>query len=71
MLLGVLLILAPFAGLPSSWLAVIVPVLGVLVVGVGFSLRLALVRAARHEEVPAVVEEAPAPAPAPSGVSPI
>jgi len=39
-LLGVLTVFAPFSGLPVSWLAWILPVLGVCVVIIGVSLKL-------------------------------
>lgn len=37
---GVLLILSPFLGLPYTWLMVIVPILALVVVGIGVSMRL-------------------------------
>jgi len=43
MIVGVLVILAPFSGLPLSWLEWILPVLGVIVIIVGY-----LVRRDRH-----------------------
>ncbi len=36
-LLGVLIFLSPFIGLPYSWLTVILPVLGVLVLIIAFT----------------------------------
>lgn len=43
-LLGILTAIAPFSGLPSSWLAALLPVLGLSVAGAGFSIRLQGVR---------------------------
>jgi len=37
--LGILIILAPFSGLPQSWLEFLLPALGLIVGGIGFSLR--------------------------------
>lgn len=37
--LGLLSALVPFIGLPYSWLMIILPVLGVAVAGIAFSLR--------------------------------
>jgi hypothetical protein len=38
-LLGVLVALSPFSGFPLSWLAWILPILGILIVGVSITLR--------------------------------
>lgn len=38
-LLGILTILAPFSGLPISWLESILPVIGLAVAALGFSMR--------------------------------
>jgi len=38
-LLGVLIALAPFSGLPSSWLEFALPVLGLFVLAAGYSFR--------------------------------
>jgi uncharacterized membrane protein len=38
-LLGVLVLLSPFAGLPMTWLAWILPILGIFILIVGFTLR--------------------------------
>ena len=44
-LLGVLVFLAPFSGLPISWLSWILPILGLCVIVSGLSLRQSRVRA--------------------------
>lgn len=44
-LLGALVILAPFSGLPVSWLSFILPVLGAGIVGIGILMRSARRRA--------------------------
>lgn len=38
--LGVLVLIAPFSGLPLSWLSFILPALGVLIVFIGVTLTL-------------------------------
>jgi len=38
-LLGLLVILAPFSGLPSSWLDVVLPLLGLTTLLIGYTLR--------------------------------
>ena len=38
-ILGVIILLAPFSGLPQAWLEFLLPALGLFVGGVGFSLR--------------------------------
>lgn len=45
-LLGALVILAPFSGLPLSWLSFILPILGAGVVGIGILMRAVRRRAA-------------------------
>ncbi|MEJ0053565.1 MAG: hypothetical protein WDN10_02450 [bacterium] len=59
-LLGVLVFLSPFSGLPVSWLSWFLPILGIAIVVAGLSLRQSRVRA----EIRA---SAAAPAPAPGG----
>lgn len=59
-LLGVLVGIAPFAGLPISWLSWILPILGLCVIASGLSLRQSRVRAEMRASA-----AAPAPAPAP------
>jgi hypothetical protein len=49
-LVGVLVALAPFSGLPHSWLAVILPFLGIVAGGIGYALRREHVNRARAEE---------------------
>jgi TRAP-type C4-dicarboxylate transport system permease small subunit len=44
-LLGVLVFLSPFLGLPLSWLFWILPILGIAIVVAGLSLRQSRVRA--------------------------
>jgi len=55
-LLGVLIFLAPFSGLPFSWLSWILSLLGIIVGIVGFSLR-----AKRASPPPALLHEEPPP----------
>lgn len=38
-LVGILVALSPFSGLPHSWLSVLTPLLGVLVAIIGFTLH--------------------------------
>jgi len=44
-ILGILIFLTPFSGLPLSWLSWILPILGLAVVVSGLSLRQSRVRA--------------------------
>ncbi|HUQ30382.1 MAG TPA: hypothetical protein VM103_02565 [Candidatus Paceibacterota bacterium] len=71
-LLGFLTILAPFAGLPSSWVAILTSLFGMCVAIIGFSIRVQKVEEARAQEktAQAPVEDAPTPS-IPHGVSPI
>lgn len=62
LLLGALVLLVPFAGLPSSWVRIIELLLGAGVFAVGFSLR-----AAEVKESKSAAPDAPAEAPAESG----
>lgn len=72
LLLGVLTMFAPFAGLPSSWVAVLTALFGLLVAIVGLSIRVQKVRDAKAQEMPLTPSAEPAPAPViPHGVSPI
>jgi cytochrome c-type biogenesis protein CcmH/NrfF len=48
-LIGVLVTLSPFAGLPLTWLAWILPILGILVVIIGVTFY----RSRRESEIPA------------------
>lgn len=43
-LLGVLVALSPFLGLPLTWLAVLLPLLGLITLGIGYTLRARLPR---------------------------
>lgn len=76
-LVGIILIVAPFAGVPSSWLAFLIPFLGVIVCIVGFSVRESQVKnsmtamAAAQSPKAEVTAEEPAPPPSTPGVSPI
>ena len=45
---GVLTILLPFGGLPSSWLHVLYPLFGLIVVTIGFLMRADHVKAERE-----------------------
>jgi hypothetical protein len=54
-LLGILIALSPFSGLPLSCLMVALPVLGILVFGIGISLRAR--RQVHHEQLPPLSEE--------------
>lgn len=38
-LFGTLIILAPFSGLPLSWLQWLLPALGIIIAGIGYTLR--------------------------------
>ena len=39
LVLAVLVILSPFLGVPYSWLMVLLPILGVLILGIAITLR--------------------------------
>lgn len=39
MILGVLVLISPWSGLPLAWLAWILPAIGLIVVGIGLTLR--------------------------------
>jgi hypothetical protein len=56
-ILGVLVFLAPFAGLPLSWLSWLLPVLGVAVIVSGLSLRQSRVREQIRAAAPLAAEE--------------
>jgi hypothetical protein len=60
-LLGILVALSPFLGIPLSLLAWILPVLGLVTLGIGISLRTERTRSARpttsHEASPSLVSE--------------
>ncbi len=61
-LLGILVVLTPFLGLPYSWLMVIIPLLGLLVLGFAILLRargLAEVPVHREEESAQSFDETP------------
>ncbi len=64
---GILVVLAPFSGLPSSWLAVLLPLFGIVVALVGLSLRLAEIKTSKT--VAPSPEIAPETFSAPSGPS--
>lgn len=49
-LVGVLVALSPFSGLPQGWLAVVLPFLGIVAGGIGYALRREQVLRARAEE---------------------
>ena len=49
LLLGVLIVLAPFLGLPYAWLMVVLPLCGVLVVALSIALKKGTVETI-HEE---------------------
>lgn len=51
LLIGILVVLSPFLGLPYSWLMVIVPFLGVVVVALSIILRARNMRAPEVQEV--------------------
>jgi CDP-diglyceride synthetase len=48
-LLGILVSLVSFIGLPYSWLMVLLPVFGLLIAGLGYSLRLKKSSTEPHE----------------------
>jgi len=60
---GVLVILSPFLGLPSSFLAFALPVLGAITLFVGYTIRKEKVnqRAAEAPAAPALSHEMPSP----------
>ena len=58
-LLGALLIISPFLGLPYTWLMVIVPVLALCVLIIGMTLRVKRSRASSRAEVAPPPYEAP------------
>ncbi len=64
-LLGVLILLTPFSGLPSSFRALLTVIFGALVLGVGFFLRAkevsGSVRSQARESAPSPVTEDPQP----------
>lgn len=79
-LVGILLVIAPFAGVPSAWLAVLVPFFGLIVCVVGFLVRETQVHKAMlenpHEQAsaslaPTTESQTPHTPPAKPGVSPI
>ncbi len=81
-LLGILTALAPFSGIPFSWLSVLLPIFGFTVAIVGFSVRLEKVRAAKANGLTASSAQTGTSAPTPTqeaspvsapahGVSPI
>ncbi len=51
LLIGILVVLCPFLGLPYSWLMVIVPVLGVSVAALSIILRARTMQAPEVQEV--------------------
>lgn len=57
-LLGVLVLIAPFSGLPLSFLSFLLPVLGCFIAIIGISIRTAQVRKAKEGDVPPVPPEA-------------
>lgn len=69
-LLGALVILTPFSGLPVAIRSLLAVFFGACVLGVGFSLR---TREVRHAQLLAETPAAPEPVtyPEPQGVSPI
>lgn len=52
-ILGAVVLIAPFVGLPLSWLSLVLPVLGLLTLAIGVSLVMRRTRTALHEELPA------------------
>jgi hypothetical protein len=48
-LIGLLVIVSPFSGLPVSWLQWLLPVLGIIVAVIGYSLRMEKVRHQKFE----------------------
>lgn len=55
-LLGVLLLITPFSGLPSFFRTLLTVLFAALVVGIGFAMRLSEVRAAKDASPVRVVE---------------
>ncbi|MBP7741246.1 MAG: hypothetical protein KA104_00960 [Candidatus Pacebacteria bacterium] len=56
--LGVLVALAPFSGLPLSWLSFILPLLGVLIAFIGVTLTLRKNRASTTSHEPLTPSDA-------------
>lgn len=69
-LLGIVTALMPFSGLPSSWFPFLLPLLGLPVAAIGFSIRVAHVREAKEREATPFTATAE-PTVMPHGVSPI
>lgn len=55
-LLGVLLFITPFSGLPSVFRTLLTVVFATLVMGIGFAIRLSEVRSAKNASMVRVVE---------------
>ena len=64
-LVGILVAISPFSGLPRSWLAVILPFLGLVTIGIGYAMRHEQVKVKRLEE-PAMIMVAPSTAELPA-----
>lgn len=54
--LGILLLITPFSGLPSFFRTILIILFAALVVGIGFAIRLSEVRAAKRASMVRVVE---------------
>ena len=53
-LIGALTVLAPFSGLPVAWLHILFPLLGLVVIVVGFLIRADRVKAERDSTPPPI-----------------
>jgi len=56
-LLGVIVLLAPFIGVPGDWVELIETIAGIMIVGFGIALR----PAASPQEMPLTMSDAPHP----------
>ncbi len=59
MILGALVALLPFLGIPSAWFMVLLPVLGLCILGLALSLRARLQQAPKSTVLPIHESEPP------------
>lgn len=67
--LGVILVIAPYIGLPRTILNILIPLLGVVVFGIGFAIRRERVKAAAETVVETIVIETESVEPGPSAIA--
>ena len=70
-LLGVLISITPYSGLPASFRTFLTVVFGIAVFGIGLSLRTREVRDAQPTETPVEPTDSPTESPVPPTISPI